>query len=96
MAVIYDSKGTIKNVTLRTYYNLKGDYIVFPYNPLHNKTFENVGVLISNKISSYYGMKVSEQVIYITGSNEEPIGCELVGYIEDGDDLIIKICQDWG
>lgn len=96
MAWIYDSKGTKKKVTLHTYYNLGGDYIIFPDNPLHGKTFENVGVVISNKITSYGEFKVKEQVIYITDSNEEPIGCELVGWTEDGDNLIIKLCQDWG
>ena len=96
MAFIYDSKDAKKKVTLLTYYNLDGDYITFPDNPLHGKTYENVGVLISNKITSYGGFKVKEQVIYITNSNEEPIGCELVGVVEDGDDLIIKLCQDWG
>lgn len=96
MAFIYDSKGVKKKVTLLTYYNLDGDYITFPDNELHGKTYENVGVVISNKITSYGGFKVREQVIYITNSNEEPIWCELVGYVEDGDDLIIKLCQDWG
>ena len=96
MAYIYDSKGIKKKVTLKTYYNLDGDYILFDDNPLHNKIFENVGVLISNKISSYSGIKVKEQVIYITNSNEEPIGCELVGVVENGDNVIIKLCQDWG
>lgn len=96
MAWLYDSKGAKKKVTLHTYYNLDGDYITFDGNPLHGKTFEDVGVLISNKITSYGGMKVKEQVIYITNSNEEPIGCELVDVVEDGDNLIIKLCQDWG
>ena len=94
--MIYDSKGVKKKVVLRTYYNLDGDYITFPENPLHDKTFENVGVIISDKISSIAGFKVKEQIIYITNSDEEPIGCELVGYVEDGDTLIIKLCQDWG
>ena len=96
MAFIYDSKGVKKKVVLQTYYNLDGDYILFDGNPLHGKTFENVGVLINNKITSYGGFKVKEQVIYITNSNEEPIGCELVDYIDNGDDVIIKLCQDWG
>lgn len=96
MAMIYDSRGIKKKVILHAYYNLDGDYITFPDNPLHGKTYENVGVVISNKITSYCGFKVKEQVIYITNSNEEPIGCELVDYIEDGDNLIIKLCQDWG
>lgn len=96
MAMIYDSKGVKKKVVLRTYYNLDGDYISFPDNPLNGKTFENVGVIVSNKIVAICGIKVRQQVIYITDSNEEPIECELVGYVEDGDTLIVKLCQDWG
>ena len=96
MAMIYDSKGVKKKVVLRTYYNLDGEYISFPYNPLHGKTFENVGVLVSNKITSYGGIKVKEQVIYITDSNEEPIGCEFIDCVENDDTLIVKFCQDWG
>ena len=96
MAFIYESKGVKKKVILQAYYNLDGNYILFDSNPLHGKTFANVGVLVSNKITSYGGIKVKEQVIYITDSNEEPIECELVGYVEDGDTLIVKLCQDWG
>lgn len=96
MAFIYDSKGVKKKVTLLTYYNLDGDYITFPDNPLHGKTYKNVGVVISDKISATCGIKFREQIIYITNSNEEPIGCELLDCIEDGDDLIIRLCQDWG
>ena len=96
MAIIYDSKGVKKKVVLQTYYNLDGDYITFPDNPLHGKTFDNVGALICDKIFSIAGMKVKEQVIYITHSNEEPIECELVSYIEHEDTLYIKLCQDWG
>lgn len=96
MAFIYDSKGTKKKVILQAYYNLDGNYILFDDNPLHGKTFENVGVLVSNKITSYGGIKVKEQVIYITDSNEDPIGCEFIGRVEDGDTLIVKLCQDWG
>ena len=96
MAWIYDSKGVKKKVILKTYYNLDGSYMLFDSNPLHNKTFENVGVLVSNKIVSICSMKVRQQVIYITNSNEEPIECEFVGCVEDDDTLIVKLCQDWG
>ena len=96
MAIIYDSKGVKKKVVLQTYYNLDGHYIVFPDNPLHGKTFENVGALICDKIFSMGGIKVKEQVVYITNSNEEPIECEFISCVENGDTLIIKLCQDWG
>lgn len=96
MAMIYDSKGIKKRVTLQTYYNLDGDYITFPENPLCGKIFENVGVIISNRTCSVCGIQFAEQVVYITNSDEEPIGCELVDIVERGDNLIISICQDWG
>ena len=96
MAFIYDSKGIKKKVVLRTYYNLDGDYIWFDSNPLHGKTFENVGVVVSSKIHAICGIKVKSDVIYIINSNEEPIECEFVGYVEDDDTLFINLCQDWG
>ena len=96
MAYIYDSKGVKKKVVLQTYYNLDGDYMLFDDNPLHGKTFENVGVVVSDKITSYGGFKVKEQVIYLTESNERPIECEFIGCAEDDDTLIVKLCQDWG
>lgn len=96
MAFIYESKGVKKKVILQAYYNLDGDYILFDGNPLHGKTFENVGVLVSNKIVSICGIKVKQQVIYITDSNEEPIECEFLDCVENDDTLIVKLCQDWG
>lgn len=96
MAFIYDSKGIKKRVVLQTYYNLDGSYILFDSNTLHGKTFENVGVVVSSKIHAICGVKVRLDVIYITGSNEEPIECEFIGCVEDGDTLIVKLCQDWG
>lgn len=96
MALIYGYKGVKKKVILQTYYNLDGKYILFDSNQLHGKTFENVGVVIRDEIVDICGIKVNQQVIYIIHSNEEPIECELVGYVEDGDTLIIKLCQDWG
>lgn len=94
MAFIYDSMGLKKKVTLLTYYNLDGDYITFPDNPLHGTTYENVGVVISDRVSMIHGIEFRAQIISIM--DEEPIWCELVDYVEDGDDLIIKLCQDWG
>lgn len=96
MAWLYDSKGIKKKVILQAYYNLDGNYILFDSNPLHGKTFENVGVIVNDKIVAICGIKVKQQVIYITNSNEEPIECEFVGYVEDGDTLLVKLCQDWG
>lgn len=96
MAMIYDSKGVKKRVTLQTYYNLDGDYITFPDNPLHGKTYQNVGAIISNRTRSVCGIQFTEQVVYIINSDEEPIGCELVDIVERDDNLIISICQDWG
>lgn len=94
MAFIYDSKGTKKKVTLLAYYNLDGDYIAFPDNPLHGTVYENVGVVINDRVSMIHGIEFRAQIISIM--DEEPIWCELVDYVEDGDDLIIKLCQDWG
>lgn len=94
MAMIYDSKGVKKKVILQTYYNLDGDYTLFDDNPLHNKTYENVRVVITKEIIHLTHWDITVNVIRIDG--QEPIECELVGYVEDGDTLLIKLCQDWG
>lgn len=96
MATIYDSKGIKKKVRLQAYYNLDGDYILFPENPLHGKTFRNVGVVIKEEVHSVCSIAFREQVVYLTNSNEEPIGCELVDVTEYDNELVIGICQDWG
>ena len=97
MATIFSSpKGKKKKVVLQTYYNLDGNYILFDDNQLHGKTFENVAVVVFDRIVEICGIKVKEDVVYITDRNQEPIECEYLGHAEDGDTLIIKLCQDWG
>jgi hypothetical protein len=94
MAIIYDSKGVKKKVILQTYYNLDGDYIIFEDNPLHRAKYENVKVVITKEYIRLTHMNIKVDVIRIDG--QEPIECELVDYVEDGDTLIVKLCQDWG
>ena len=85
----------MKSVVLWTYYNLDGEYIPFPENPMHGKEYRNVEVGLQEKINVIHGVEFITDVICIEG--EEPIECELVGEIPvNGDSLIIKICQDWG
>lgn len=83
-------------VTLRTFYNLHGEYMRFDSNPLNNQTYENVEVEFKEKTRTICGIDFVEDVVEIEG--QEPIECELVGtYHEpESDTLIIKICQDWG
>ena len=85
----------VKNVVIRAYYNLDGDYITFPENPLHGKEFHNVNIEFKIKTNIICGVAFDWDVIEIEG--EEPIECELVDkvYLPDGT-LIIKICEDWG
>lgn len=83
-----------KEVKILTYYDLEGEYILFPENPLHNKVFENINVNIKNRIVEILNAKYEEQVIYIEG--EEPIECELINKFMDKDTLVLEICQDWG
>lgn len=84
-----------KKVVLKTYYNLGGDLISFPDNPLNNQTYENVEVDIKQVIYETSGIEFEADVIEIEG--QKPIECELVGCFEPYDGtLIIKICQDWG
>lgn len=81
-------------VQIIAYYNLDGYYTVFEYNPLHNKTFNNVNVEIKTEIRKVCGMSFEEDVIYIDG--EEPIACELVQTNINNNTLVLSICQDWG
>lgn len=94
MAIIYDSKGVKKKVVLQTYYNLDGDYMLFDSNPLNNQTYENVKVVITKEIIHLTYMDININVIRIDG--QEPIECEFIDCVEDGDTLIVKLCQDWG
>lgn len=84
-----------KKVILKAYYGLNGEYISFPENPLHNKTFENVDVKITGRTDTIGGINFHVDVISV--GNEEPIDCELISRrtMPDGT-LIIGICQDWG
>ena len=91
---IYNSKGKIKKVTLRAYYNLDGEYLLFDSNPLHNKSYENVNVEIKTITKTICNIDLDVDVINIEG--QKSIECELVGYNESNGELLIKICQDWG
>jgi len=91
---LYNSKDEKKNVTLLTYYALDDGYISFDGNPLHNTTYKNVDVIIREETQLICDIEFNVNVIEISG--QEPIECELIDYIEDGNDLIIKLCQDWG
>ena len=86
---------TYKKVILQTYYNLNGEYSTFPDNPLHNKTYTNVGVKITKDHRTTCGVGYEVDVVRIEG--QRPIDCELVGQRIGADGtLVIGICQDWG
>lgn len=91
---IYKSKGKMKKVTLKAYYNLGGDYILFKDNPLHNKSYENVSVEIKTITRTICNIDVDIDVINIEG--QKSIECELVGYNTSNGEMLIEICQDWG
>ena len=85
----------VKKVLLQAYYDLDGEYLPFPDNPLHGKVFENVDVKFATRIDTIGGLNFEVDVIEIEG--QEPIECELVGRKNAPDGtLIIKLCQDWG
>jgi hypothetical protein len=86
----------MKRVVLKAYYSLDDGYIPFDSNPLHNQTYENVGVTFKEEVRTICGIDFAVDVVEIDG--QEPIDCELIGtYHEpESDTLIIKICQDWG
>ena len=85
----------VKNVVIRAYYKLGGDYITFPENPHHGREFNNVNVEFSTKPMIIGGVKFEWDVVKIEGY--EYIECELVDVVHLPDDtLIIKICEDWG
>ena len=84
-----------RKVVLQTYYDLDGEYISFPENPLHNKLYENVEVKFEKKINIIHGMRFIWDVIKIPG--QEPIECEMLNHYRDPNGiLVIRICQDWG
>lgn len=84
-----------KKVLLQAYYNSHGDYTAFPYNPLHNKSFENVRVRITKEKRTMCGVDYAVDIVKIEG--QKLIECEVVGQrtMPDGT-LVIGICQDWG
>lgn len=84
----------VNKVIIKAYYDLDGDLILFPDNPLHGKSYENVEVAIKQEIHEICGISFEVDIIKIEG--QEPIECELIDTIDLDDTLIIKICQDWG
>jgi small-conductance mechanosensitive channel len=85
----------VKKVKLTTYYNIDGEYLSFPDNPLHNKVYENVNVKVNKTIRTIAGIDFEVDIIKITGC--EDIECEFISQClaPDGT-LVIKLCQDWG
>lgn len=85
----------VKKAIIKAYYNLDGEYILFPDNPFHGQTYENVNVDIKQVTYEMSGIEFVADVVEIEG--QEPIECELVDCFEPYENtLIIKICQDWG
>lgn len=84
----------VSKLILKAYYSIDGEYLPFPDNPLHDKTFENVDVEVKNEIRTLRGIEFEVTVIEIAG--QEPIECELCSMEIKGADLILHICQDWG
>ena len=85
----------VKKAIIKAYYNLDGEYLSFPDNPLHGQTYENVNIDIKQVTYETSGIEFVADVVEIEG--QEPIECELVGCFKPYEDtLIIKICQDWG
>ena len=84
-----------KKVVIKAYYNLGEEFLLFPDNPLHNQTYENVEVKFQHKIYIMHGISFDVDIVEIKG--KEIIECQLLGkYIDPNGTLIIKICQDWG
>lgn len=79
---------------IKAYYNLGEELILFPDNPLHNQTYENVEIEIKNEIHEICGIPFDVDIVEIEG--QEPIECQLIGTTDCDGTLIIKICQDWG
>lgn len=82
-------------VQIKAYYDLNGEYIIFPDNPLHGKSYENVTVEFKISKRTIGDTSFLLNIIEIEG--QEPIECELIGNrkLPDGS-LLIEICQDWG
>ena len=84
----------VSKLILKAYYNSNGELISWPYNPLHNKSFENVEVKVKRMTRTICGIKFSLDVIEIAG--QDPIECELISRDKRGNDLTLHLCQDWG
>ena len=84
----------VKKAIIKAYYDLAGDIISFPDNPLHDKLYENVEIVFKHDIHEICGIPFEVDIIEIEG--QEPIECELIDTVDVGEALIIKICQDWG
>jgi hypothetical protein len=84
----------VKKAIIKAYYDLDGDLISFPDNPLHGKIYENVNIIFKHKVREICGISFDVDVIDIEG--QEPIECELIDTVDVDEALIIKICQDWG
>lgn len=84
-----------KKLLIQAYYGLGDEYISFPDNPHHNKTFENVDVKITEKRIVIAGESFTVDVVTISG--QDPIECEVIGEVHRTDGtVVIDICQDWG
>lgn len=84
----------VNKAIIKAYYDLGGELISFPDNPLHGKSYKNVEVVFKQRIREICGIPFNVDIIEIEG--QEPIECELIDAIDLDDTLIIKICQDWG
>jgi hypothetical protein len=84
----------VKKVIIKAYYNLGEEFLLFPDNSLHGKSYENVSVVIKNKIREICGISYESDIIEIEG--EEPIECQLLDAVDIEGLLLLKICQDWG
>lgn len=84
----------VDKIILKAYYDLDGDYIEFPDNPLHGKVYENADVKFEDVTRKICGINFTMDVIKIKG--EEPIECEIVDSYYSGNTLVIELCQDWG
>ena len=84
----------VNKVIIKAYYNLGEEFLLFPDNPLHDKSYENVSVVFKHEIHKIGDISFDVDIVEIEG--EEPIECQLLDAIDFDDTLLIKICQDWG
>ena len=85
----------VNKAVIKAYYDLNGDLISFPDNPLHDTSYENVNIEFKKESHKISDIEFVFDIVEIEG--QEPIECELIGKSTNPDGtLIIKICQDWG